>query len=325
MSNDSGSLAIGALQQGMARKIDPEQLQVMGKQAAALYTKTGKSLSSSVVEISKHAQLSPEQVRRVCEFANTAAYLEAFEKSGELKNVTFEDGPADPSFVLKELNDGSVPALHQIHSREYDDHPNNYKTAQAETALAEAFLIPNGLEKSAGVSSGWTPRDQEAREDPVLELYDLHCRLQDVRDQYMSKLSSCEVLLEEVKDDLYKCAKQELMDGSSLTEMNYALQAVSPNELMRKEAMSIINMGLNADPAGKDLREMGISKVGHAYTARYKNQIVNVDHPLVDRFTAFTKVAHQHLLLKNLVEVLDEQLAQVNPALRSAVDGLQKA
>lgn len=299
MSNDAGSLAVGVMQQGMAKKVDPEQLQVMGKQAAALYTKTGKPLSDSVVEVAKHAQLSPEQVRRVCEFANTAAYLDAFEKSGEVRNVTFEHGPADPSYVLKELNDGSVPALHHTRSHDYDDRPRNYKTAGADTALAEAFLAPQGLEKAASVQV-----DPEARTNPIDELYDLHMRLQDVRDQYMSKLSSCEIFLQEVQGDVHQAVKQARAEGISDGDIQRAWgQYGSP--YMIKAAMPVW--------AGDKLEK----------TAGVR--IVNEQHPLIERFVAFTKVAEQHLKLKNLVQVLDEQLSEVNPHLRSALDGLHSS
>lgn len=300
MSNDVGSLAVGALQQGMARKIDPEQLQVMGKQAAALYTKTGKNLSEAVVEISKHAQLSPEQVRRVCEFANTSAYLEAFEKSGEVRNVTFEGGPADPSYVLKELNDGSVPALHNSRHRDYDERPRSYKTAAADTALAEAFLAPVGLEKAASVQAV----DPDARANPVDELYDLHTRLQDVRDQYMSKLSSCEVFLQEVGNDVRQAVKQARADGITDAEIQGAWSKYG-SAFMIKNAMPAW--------AGAPLEKLAGAR------------IINEQHPLIERFVAFTKVAEQHLKLKNLVAVLDEQLAEVNPHLRSALDGLRSA
>lgn len=300
MSNDVGSLAVGVLQQGMARKIDPEQLQVMGKQAAALYAKTGKSLSEAVVEISKHAQLSPEQVRRVCEFANTSAYLEAFEKSGEVRNVTFEGGPADPSYVLKELNDGSVPALHNSRSRDYDERPRNYKTAGADTALAEAFLAPVGLEKAASVQV----IDRYARANPVDELYDLRTRLQDARDQYMSKLSSCEVFLQEVGNDVRQAVKQARADGITDAEIQGAWSKYG-SAFMIKSAMPAW--------AGAPLEKLAGAR------------IINEQHPLIERFVAFTKVAEQHLKLKNLVAVLDEQLSEVNPHLRSTLDGLRSA
>lgn len=297
--SDTGSLAIGVVQQKMARKTDPEQLQLMGKQAAAIYTKTGKPLSDAVVEVAKHASLSPEQIKRVCEFANTSAYLDAFEKSGEVRNVTFEHGPADPSVVLKELNDGSVPAVHHLRHEDYDRSPRSYKTAGAnDMALAEAFLVPQGLEKAAGVKTA----DHNARANPVEELYDLHMSLKDVRDQYMSKLSSCEIDLEEVRKDFHAAVKQDLSDGSSADDVVSACRHYG-SDYMIKAAMPVTV-------------QSSLTKTA------CKRMVPNPQHPVIERFIAFTKIAEQHLKLKNLVQVFDEQLATVNPVLRSAIDGL---
>jgi hypothetical protein len=280
----------------------------MGKQAAAAYSRSGKSLSDAVVEVAKHASLSPEQIRRVCEFANTAAYLEAFEKSGEMRNVTFEHGPADPSFVVKELNDGSVPALHHQRNHDYDRRPGNYKTAGADTALAEAFLAPGGLMKTAEVA-----RDPEARRNPVDELYDIRCHLADTRDQYMSKLSSCDVMLDEVRDRFCEAVRQEVMQGTELQDIGDALSQYNQSSML-KQAMSTV---------AEFLKSRGMDKHASVDLARFaSSRVSNTAHPVVERFIELTKVATQREFLKNVVEVLNEQLAQVDPALRSVLNGL---
>lgn len=314
MSDESRSLAIGAIQQRVARKVDPEQLQLMGKQAAALYTKTGKPLSASVVEIAKHAALSPEQIRRVCEFANTAAYLEAFEKSGEVRNVTFNDGPADPSVVMKDLNDGSVPAVHQLQSADYDRSSRSYKTAGAnDMVLAEAFLIPQGLEKSAGTGS-ISPLD---RANPVDELYDLHVRLTDIRDQYMSKLSSCDVLMDEVGRDFGQAVKQELMAGSSMDEIQYAWSHFGSPAMIKRAYKEVAD------------RLKGQEEVLAYFTSRSKTasmkRVPNDSHPVIERFMAFSKVAAQREKLGHIVDVLNEQISEVTPTLRRTLNELRNS
>lgn len=96
------------LQQSHATPRSGEDLEVFGKCAAQKYV-NGKSgtLTSAVVETVKHAGLSPEQVKRVIEFANTDAYLSEHHKEGsDSKYVEFTGGPADPGEVLRDLNDG---------------------------------------------------------------------------------------------------------------------------------------------------------------------------------------------------------------------------
>ncbi len=104
--NDLPSIAL--LQQSHAVPKSGEELEVMGKYAASQYIGgKQKTLNDAVVGTVKHAGLSPEQVRRVIEFANTAAYLSEFNKEGSpSRYVDFAGGPADPGEVLRELNSG---------------------------------------------------------------------------------------------------------------------------------------------------------------------------------------------------------------------------
>ncbi len=96
------------LQQSHATPRSGEDLEVFGKYAAQKYINGDSgTLSDAVVETVKQAGLSPEQVRRVIEFANTDAYLTEHRKEGsDSKYVEFTGGPADPGEVLRDLNDG---------------------------------------------------------------------------------------------------------------------------------------------------------------------------------------------------------------------------
>jgi hypothetical protein len=110
-------------QQSDARPVSGEQLEVLGKKAASRYAE-GTSLNEAVVETVKQAGLSPEQVKRVVEFANTAAYLNEFKKEGSSKAIEFDGGPADPSEVLKDLNDGGGGSVHDPARSDYGNPPD---------------------------------------------------------------------------------------------------------------------------------------------------------------------------------------------------------
>jgi hypothetical protein len=100
--------AVTLLQQSHAIPKSGEELEVLGKAASKKFV-SGQSgtLNEAVVETVKHAGLSPEQVKRVIEFANTNAFLSDFHKEGGAhKYVEFHGGPADPAEVLRDLNDG---------------------------------------------------------------------------------------------------------------------------------------------------------------------------------------------------------------------------
>lgn len=298
MSDQPGAIPLGLAQQKAAKNVDPEQLEAMGKRAAALYTSQGLPLSDAVVEIVKEARLAPEQVKRVCEFANTSAYLNEFEKAGEVRNVTFEGGPANPAKVLQDLNDGSSPAIHQVKTAAYLPPSGHYKTAGAsDSILAEAFGA--GMEKTAEVP-------HHARYQPGEELADLRCRLQGVREHFMSKLSSSEILFNDVRGDLCKAAAQEVLDGSSLGDIVRCWAGFGDTRMV-KEATQVLRDHLRQQRImGKEQQEASLSKTASA------GSIPNPAHPVVDRFLIFTKIASEHSKLKSCIAVVDEQLDEVN-------------
>lgn len=154
------------LQQANARPVSGEELEVFGKAAASRYM-CGRSptLNDAVVETVKQAALSPEQVKRVIEFANTAAYLSEFKKEGAThKYISFEGGPASPSEVLKDLNDGGGGTVFDQGSLDYNHPPPDTKTAAAR--LSEKNL--EVMEKAAG----WWLLPAAARREVFKELHD---------------------------------------------------------------------------------------------------------------------------------------------------------
>ncbi len=304
MSNQPGAIPLGLEQQKMARPIDPEQLESMGKRAAARFAEESMSLNEAVVSTVKEAMLAPEQVKRVCEFANTAAYLTEFEKAGEVRNVTFDGGPANPSVVLKDLNDGSAPAIHQVKTAEYEPPTSHYKTTRAgDSVLAEAFGASVGMEKVAAV-------DHLARADASEEIADVKVRLDAVYDDLMSKLSHSEVFLDDVKDDLYSAVKQEVMDGASLGDVMTAWSGYGDAGQV-KEAMSFYVLDRLRDDGVMDTGqiEQSICKTAEA------GSIPNPEHPVVERFMVITKVAAEHHKLETAIDIINEQRDEVNAKL----------
>jgi hypothetical protein len=300
--SDPGAIPLGLAQQEVARHIDPEQLEMMGKKAAALYS-SGNPLSEAVVEVVKEARLSPEQVKRVCEFANTSAYLSAFEKAGAVRNITFVGGPADPGRVLKDLNDGSSPAIHQVDSGDYTPPSGSYKTASGDNSLlAEAFGV--GMEKTAGV------RDHSSRENPVEEINDLRITLEGAREQLMSKLSSSEILLADIKSVLQEKVAEAVLEGMPMGDILRAWSSYG-NAQNIKEATALIRDHLRERKIlGQDQFVDSLTKVASP------GIIPNPSHPVVDHFLILTKVAFEHKKLEEGIRLLDTQLGGVHEAFR---------
>lgn len=299
MTDQPGAIPLGLEQQKAARPVDPGQLEAMGKRAAAQFAECGETLNESVVSVVKEAMLSPEQVKRVCEFANTAAYLSEFEKAGEVRNVTFDGGPANPSVVLKDLNDGSTPAIHQVKTAGYEPPTGHYRvTGASDSILAEAFGA-SGMEKVASV-------DHTARADASEEIADMRIRLDAVRDDLMSKLSHSGIFLDDVRSDLYTSVKQEVMDGSSLGSIASAWANYGDANQI-KEAMSLVLGCLQEDRVmGDEQIDSSMCKTAGA------GSVPNPEHPVVERFLVLTKAASEHRKLEAAIGIIDEQRVEVD-------------
>lgn len=116
--------------------VSPEKLKELGNQAARKYLDEGVNLTSAVISVLSGSDYTKEHIRRVCEFANENAFLSEFHKGGDLRNVTFDGGPADPAAVTQELMDGAgTPPLEEatmkVSNRNWSETPVKIKTASA--------------------------------------------------------------------------------------------------------------------------------------------------------------------------------------------------
>jgi hypothetical protein len=142
-------------QQEKANPKTGQELEVLGKCAAKRYVNGEcETLNAAVVETVKQAGLSPEQVRRVIEFANTDAYLVEFNKEGSHhKYVEFHGGPADPAEVLRDLNDGGGGTVFDRGLSDYSLEPTMPKTAELMDknldVVHDALQAMQTLEKAA--------------------------------------------------------------------------------------------------------------------------------------------------------------------------------
>jgi hypothetical protein len=277
----------------------------MGKRAAAMYGKQGTPLTEAVVSIVKEARLAPEQVKRVCEFANTSAYLDEFEKAGEVRNVEFTGGLADPGAVLKELNDGSSPAVHQVDG-DYAPPSGSYKTASADTSLlAEAFGAAGSLEKTASAE-----RSHFSKENPVEEVNDLRVTMEGARSHLMSKLSSSEMLFTEIKTLLKEAAADAVLEGVPMGDIVRAWSNYGDANQI-KEATVMCRDYL------RERKILGAEQFAESLTKTASQGVIsNPQHPLVDNFLMFTKVAFEHAKLEEAVRMLGERLGDVQSTLR---------
>lgn len=305
----SEPLPLGLAQQEKARPVDPDHLEKLGKSAAQKYQEGGTSLTEAVVETVKEAMLSPEQVKRVCEFANTTAYLAAFEKAGNVRNVTFEGGPANPARVLQDLNDGSSPTL-LTEGSDYKAAAANFRSRMEMDALAHAFQVPvaDSLAKTASVHIGSNKNHQE-HANPVDDLWDMKLALEGVRDELISMKTGAALVHADVSGQMLKAAEQEMMDGTSLWEIAKAFSAVSENPQPVKEAMLLIRDHLVEHGHSREKVASSLIKVAGDFKAP------NIEHPLLVRFSAFVKAAHALRVVDAAMLNVETQIKQTDKAI----------
>lgn len=130
---------------GLARKdtyaaLTAKDLESLGKEASNLYLSGGVSLNDAVIKLaSQHPSISPHQVKRVVEFANTETFQRLFEKQAGDKNVDFD--VADPGAVLKSLELGCMGQVSVPTPSEYSSEPVKlgHREVEADLELCRMF------------------------------------------------------------------------------------------------------------------------------------------------------------------------------------------
>ena len=290
------------LQQNNSRPMSGEDLEVFGKTAASRYCQNMYgTLSEAVVETVKKAGLSPEQVRRVVEFANTDAYLQEFRKEGQHKVVEFQGGPASFSDVIKDLNDGGGGTVFDSGggSFDYDSPPPDvFKTAQVnahrlgleEVKLAEAF----------GVEDAPLPYA-----DPLKDICDMRVKLAAAYDSLMSDVSYLENEFADVGDRLFHEVKQASLGGLELGQLVSAWSSVTDEPEFMKAAFTQLTPRLIANGVFPSKDALGDSLMKTAGAG-----IVNPQHPLILGFSDYcntaVKLAEHRLAAEEVAEHLDQ-------------------
>lgn len=292
----------GLLQQMNARHVSGEHLEVLGKRAAALFTEgRSKDLNEAVVSTVKTAGLSPEQVRRVVEFANTAAYLTEFNKEGSTHRVVDfgSSGLANPSTVIQDLNDGGGGSSYDTGSSDYNHPPPENKTASVweETAMAQMFA-----------SSG----REYPEVNPLGDVIELRDKLAGAYETTTSMLSSLEVMYDDISNNMFHQVKQAALAGHSLGEIVQIWQRVAGDEYVKTAFAGMLDR-LVDNGVFHDHEEL----VG-SLTKSASIGMVNPEHPLLTTFQEYCEVVEKLAETRGAQQELGEGVAQLTDFLKNA-------
>ena len=294
----------GLMQQMHAHPHSGEYLEVLGKKAAARWSSgEHKTLTESVTATVKEAQLSPEQVKRVVEFANTSAYLGEFKKEGAHKVVDFPGGPADMAEILQDLNDGGGGSTYDRGTSDYNAPPggSTTKTASADDGiLSEAF--------------GAAPADLPF-ENPHGEVIELRDKVAGALDHLQTQVSGLEVAYAELGARLYNQVKQAALSGVSLGDVMQAWETVAPSPDHIKVAFTLITPQLLRGEVFHSVEEMtaSVDKVASA-------KMVNMQNPLVTEFDEFCEVLSKLAELREARTELRQHHRSLTGYIKTAFD-----
>lgn len=292
------------LQQSHARPKTGEELEVLGKQAAAKYAE-GTNLTDAVVEVVKRAGLSPEQVRRVTEFANTAAYLTEFKKEGsDHKYIEFQGGPADVSQILKDLNDGGGGTVFDRGDGDYSrPPPDGQKTAAAkgpgmDPKLASAFEVQE---------------EPLPYENPLQDSMELRDKLAKAYDDVTSELTGLETVHLDIGDRLFNEVKQASLSGVPLGHVVQAWGEVIEDPAFIKSAFALITPRLVENGVFPSREAMSNSLEKTAGVG-----MLNMDHPLVTEFSDYCEVIVKMAGMRQAQAELGDALDTMNTFTKQA-------
>lgn len=289
--------------------ISPESLELMGKQAANLYLGEGVALNEAVVKIaSEHADINQEQLKRVCEFANTAVYLA---KHDQAKTAGAESSYpqfqlADPARVIQDMTDGARPTVVTPTDVEYGKHPN--RSLGIDPATANAILA--GL---FGVEEAEKNSSLDYTKDTALgEIMDAKHNLQDLRSSLQSSAQQLDSMHKQASDEFYDTMKRHLLDGGSFVDVVVAGTATGLSYEKYAEAVQPFVVRLlkekvaTAAELSNDLDSL--EKTAH--------RIVNEQHPLVASFRAYIGLDSEiEKIATGLVDV-EKELKNVDSFIR---------
>lgn len=297
------------MQQQNATPVTGEHLEVMGKRAASLWAQ-GRcgDLSEGVGEVVKQAGLSPEQVRRVTEFANINAFLVEHKKEGSAsKYVDFGEGQiADPGKILQDLNDGGSPAP------PIEGSGISAYTQPPEGGVKQASLTDEDFEEMFGP----TEVAEYPMAEPDAEHYQMCDKLAGAVDHLTSDLSGLEVAYQDAIDVMRGHVKQACLTGVSMGDTVRAWSTVTDEPLFIKCASEAVTATLLKSEVFRSH-----DAIAESITKTSSARVVNPKHPLVTSFQDYCEVLHKLAKVRGERDELAERLGFIKYQFEKGASG----
>lgn len=285
-------------------KLSPESLEMMGKEAATMFLRDGVSLNDSISKLAaQHDYISPEQVKRVVEFANTAVYLAKHDqdKTAGSDHSYPQFDLADAGRVIQDLSDGARPTVVTNTDVDYNRQIKKVKISSKETeqGLADMF-------KTASAEKDYS------KETIVHEVMSAKETLTALQDNLMDRYNQHESLFKEAASEFYDVLKRHILDGGSFGEAYAATETITGDET--KTLLEPI--------VGRLIQEKVASvsqlKKQLAEGEKLAHGLVDPSHPLIQSYSAMIMSGEDLRTTMTALSEVQSELSDVNTFIKNA-------
>jgi hypothetical protein len=296
-------LSTALANEGKYANVSPEMLEMMGKQAANEFIEKGVSLNESISKLAAaHDDINQEQIKRVCEFANTAVYLAKHDmaKTAGSKESYPEFDLADPNRVIQDLSDGTKSTVTTKVDADYSRLPLKEKTSSAKSKVdlaLEALFMPK------------TAEDLDFSKDTALnEVMSAKDQLKGLLDHLSSAGEQFDLTHKEASAEFYELSKRHMLSGGSFADIVKAAQASGGSDVEVDAVLSpvIKNLVKEKVSAAKILGDQirDFEKVAH--------RTINPEHPMAKTAGAIVMASREMEKTAHGLREVGEGLKQVN-------------
>jgi len=328
-------LSTALAKEGKHANVSPEMLEMMGKSAANTFIEKGISLNESISKLAAaHDDISQEQVKRICEFANTAVYLAKHDmsKTAGSKESYPEFDLADPNRVIQDLSDGTKSTVTTKVDADYSRLPQKVKESKgpfdiepeyigAMAATVPVALIGRALMKKRASAESpaeraleelFMPKTAEdldfSKQSAIDEVMAAKDQLNGLRHHLQVSGEQFDMMHKEASEEFYELSKRHMMSEGSLVDLVKAAQATGATGTEVNEVLAPVIKRLVQEKvaSAKELSSqmVGLEKVAH--------RTINPSHPMVKAAGAIVSANQEMGKIAYGLQGVEDGLKNVN-------------
>lgn len=289
--------------------ISPEKLELMGKQAANLLLNDGVALNEGIAKLAAaHPDINQEQIKRICEFANTDVHLALHDKNktAGASSSYPQFMLADPARIIQDMSDGAHPQTVTQTDKDYGKQPlkkEKVSSAKADELLGEMF----------GMKEAEARADLDfSRDTAIRQVTDAKDSLVALRDSLSSTGEQFDLSFKTAAAEYYDIVKRYLLDGGGFEDVMAASRSTGASSEKIAEMMRpVITRLIQEKVATADMLKISmknLEKVAH--------RVVNPEHPLVLTFAGVVALDREIEKVASGLEQVEGELKKVNGFIR---------